>query len=282
MDEINQKQRKKSKFEIKFWGYSIWRITAYFIIYSIGGYLTETLFGILTKGVLESRQSMLYGPFCCIYGIGAITLICMPKQLKKTKWTLFWSGVIYGSIVEYLVSWIGDCYFHMKWWDYSNLAFNINGRICLIFSIFWGLLAICLNRVINPIVDKWINKMPEKLLKITVAIIFAFLVIDVIISSFALKMFFTRLIHNYHLGVIGPDSYYQQYLDMYQNNEKIKNIVDKYFSDKKMIEIFPNVKVTLKDGNVILVRDILKDIKPYYLRIFTPKNIGNIDLLTDY
>ena len=95
-------------------------------------------------------------------------------------------------------------------------------------------------------------------------------------------MFFTRLIHNYHLGVIGADSYYQQYLDMYQNNEKIKNIVDKYFSDKKMIEIFPNVKVTLKDGNVILVRDILKDIKPYYLRIFTPKNIGNIDLLTDY
>ena len=51
-------------------GISIWKLFAYFIIYSFIGYIIETLFGIATKGVWESRQSFLYGPFCAIYGLG--------------------------------------------------------------------------------------------------------------------------------------------------------------------------------------------------------------------
>ena len=56
-------------------GISIWRILAYFIIYSFFGYIIETIFGIATKGVWESRQSFLYGPFCAIYGLGACIMI---------------------------------------------------------------------------------------------------------------------------------------------------------------------------------------------------------------
>lgn len=273
---------KKEKTELKIFGYPIWRLMAYFVIYSIGGYLTETVFAILTKGVVESRQSMLYGPFCCIYGIGAIFLICMPKNIKKNKWLLFIAGIIWGSLIEYVISWIGDYFFHMKWWDYSDFAFNINGRICLLFSIFWGILAICLNRVVNPKVDKLINKIPEKPLRIILFILFLVMLIDEAITSFALRMFFTRIIHNYNLDVEGSEEYYEEYLNLYENNEKIKNIVDKFFSDKKMIEIFPNIKLTLKNGDIILARDVLKNIKPYYFRIFTPKDVGNIDFVTDY
>ena len=64
---------KKKKFTIM--GLSIWRILAYFIIYSVVGYIIETLFGIVTKGRWESRQSFLYGPFCAIYGLGAVIMI---------------------------------------------------------------------------------------------------------------------------------------------------------------------------------------------------------------
>ena len=52
---------KKSKQEI--FKISIWKLCTYFVIYSVIGYIIETLFGIATKGVLESRQSFLYGPF---------------------------------------------------------------------------------------------------------------------------------------------------------------------------------------------------------------------------
>lgn len=84
-------------------GIGIWRILAYFIIYSVAGYIIETLYGIITKGVWESRQSFLYGPFCGIYGLGAVIMIlCLHKIPKKFN-TLFIGGAIVGSIVEYAI-----------------------------------------------------------------------------------------------------------------------------------------------------------------------------------
>ena len=84
-DEINNnEQDKKERKRITINGISIWRILAYFIIYSVAGYIIETLYGMITKGVWESRQSFLYGPFCGIYGLGAVVMIlCLHKFPKK-------------------------------------------------------------------------------------------------------------------------------------------------------------------------------------------------------
>ena len=57
---------KKNQKIIKF---NIWYTSAYFIFYSFIGCLLETGFGLYSKGVIESRQSFLFGPFCIIYGI---------------------------------------------------------------------------------------------------------------------------------------------------------------------------------------------------------------------
>ena len=264
--EKKAEQNVKKKFTI--FGYDMWQILQYFIIYSFLGCIIETLFGLFTKGVIESRQSMLYGPFCCIYGLGAICLLCIPKGAKKNNWTFFIAGFIIGSVVEYIVSWIGECIFHIKWWDYSNYPLNINGRVCIIFSIFWGILTICLNKVINPTVDKIVEKIPQKFLHITTIILIIFTAIDFFITGFALKMFSTRVIYNYNLEVQGTEEYYEQYLSLYQNNPELKEFVDKFFSDEKMLKTFPNVKFTLKDGSILLIKDVLTDIKPYYIKIF--------------
>ena len=270
-DEISDKSEKKQiskKVKKGIFGYSFWQILKYFIVYSILGYVIETLYGLLTKGVIESRQSMLYGPFCCIYGLGAICLLCIPKSAKKNNWTLFIAGFIIGSVVEYIVSWVGEVIFNIKWWDYLNFPLNINGRVCVYFSIFWGILTICLNKVINPTVDKVLGKVPIKILHVLTVIIMVFMGFDFIISSFALKMFETRLIYNYNLEVQGAEDYYEKYLDIYQNNPGLKEFVDKVFSDEKMLRTFPNIKFTLQDGSILLVKDILTDIKPYYIKVF--------------
>ena len=270
-DEISDNSEKKQiskKVKKGIFGYSFWQILEYFIVYSILGYVIETLYGLLTKGVIESRQSMLYGPFCCIYGLGAICLLCIPKSAKKNNWTLFIAGFIIGSVVEYIVSWVGEVIFNIKWWDYSNFPLNINGRVCVYFSIFWGILTICLNKVINPTVDKVLGKVPIKILHLLTVIIMVFMGFDFIISSFALKMFETRLIYNYNLEVQGAEDYYEKYLDIYQNNPGLKEFVDKVFSDEKMLKTFPNIKFTLQDGSILLVKDILTDIKPYYIKVF--------------
>ena len=177
MEKVEKTKKQKKKFKI--FGYSIWRIFAYFIIYSVLGYIIETIFGIITKGTWESRQSFLYGPFCGIYGLGAVIMILSLQYFNQNNNRLFIGGFIVGSLIEYIVSWVGEMILNVKWWDYSNMPLNLNGRICVFFSIFWGLLAIYLMSYINPKVDKlieWIkSKISIKKLKVITLIVIIFL-----------------------------------------------------------------------------------------------------------
>ena len=120
----------------------------------------------------------------------------------------------------------------------------------------------------DQIYGKVLGKIPIKVLHVLTVIIMVFMAFDFIISSFALKMFETRLIYNYNLEVQGAEDYYEKYLDIYQNNPGLKEFVDKVFSDEKMLKTFPNIKFTLQDGSILLVKDILTDIKPYYIKVF--------------
>ena len=177
------------------------RLLAYFAVYSFLGFIVETIFGILTKGVLESRQSCLFGPFCCIYGLGAAIMIPGLQPFKKSNWELFFAGAVEGSVIEYVISWIGEVIFQIKWWDYSNMPFNINGRITLTFTVFWGLLALCLVRFINPYIETGINKLPQKWFNILTIGFTIFLLLDLLITALGLKVFYTRLIKEHNLEV---------------------------------------------------------------------------------
>ena len=83
LEQTNTKATSQKK-KFKIMGLSVWRILAYFIIYSVVGYIIETIFGIITKGTWESRQSFLYGPFCAIYGLGAAIMIMFLLNIQKT------------------------------------------------------------------------------------------------------------------------------------------------------------------------------------------------------
>ena len=272
IEEINLKntKTKKEKKPFTIFGFTITKLLAYFIIYSVIGFIIETIFGLLTKGVVESRKSFLYGPFCGIYGLGAVVMIVGLQKFKKNNYTLFIGGFIIGSIVEYVISLIGELIFNIKWWDYSNMPFNINGRICFWYSIFWGLLAIYLMSHVNPKVDKFIEKIPKNILKNTTIVLTIFLFLDCLITGFALKMFFVKLVNNYDLNIKGVDKYIVKYAELYEQ-PGIKKFVDTHFSNEKMMKTFPNIKVTQKDGTIIWICDILNDIQPYYFRVFTPK-----------
>ena len=127
--------REKKSFKIL--GITIWRICAYFIIYSVVGFIIETLFAIVFHNVFESRQSFLYGPFCSIYGVGAVVMILfLNKYFNKNNHILFVGGFIIGSVVAYVLSLIGEILLNVRWWDYSDRFLNINGRICFLYSLF--------------------------------------------------------------------------------------------------------------------------------------------------
>lgn len=275
-EEIEKPKEAEKKKKLTIMGLSIWRILAYFIIYSFVGYIIETIFGIITKGVWESRQSFLYGPFCSIYGLGATIMILFLHKFSKKYTTLFFGGFIVGSIVEYLVSWIGELILGVKWWDYSNMPLNINGRICVYFSIFWGFLALYLIASFNPRIDKFINwikaKISLKALKTLTLSITLILLIDCIITGIAMSFFLIRMIAKNNLNVPNKEIIIEKYDNIY-NNEKLSNFIYKYWGDRKMIKTFPNIKVQDIDGNIIYIDSLLKDIKPYYFKFFEPKSI---------
>ena len=268
LEQTNTKTtNQKKKFAIM--GLSVWRILAYFIIYSVVGYIIETIFGIITKGVWESRQSFLYGPFCAIYGLGAAIMIMFLHKYSKNYTRLFIGGFIVGSIVEYLVSWIGEMLLGVKWWDYSDMPLNINGRICVYFSIFWGFLALYLIASFNPRIDRLINwiksKLSVKALEVLATTVTILLLVDCIATGIALSFFLVRMVHNYDLNVPDKEIIMQKYDDIY-NDKKLSNFIYKYWGDKKMLKTFPNLKVQDCYGNMVYMDELLNDIKPYYYR----------------
>ena len=265
--ETNENINKKKKITIM--GLSVWRIMAYFVIYSVVGYIIETIFGIITKGVWESRQSFLYGPFCAIYGLGASVMIMFLHKYSKNYTRLFIGGFIVGSIVEYLVSWIGESLLGVKWWDYSDMPLNINGRICVYFSIFWGFLALYLIASFNPRIDRLINwiksKLSVKALKALATTVTLVLLIDCIVTGIALSFFLIRMVNDYDLNVPNKEIIMQKYDDIY-NDKKLSNFIYKYWGDKKMLKTFPNLKVQDCYGNMVYMDELLNDIKPYYYK----------------
>lgn len=272
--EKNNKENKVKKSRTIF-GFSIWRLIAYFIIYSVLGFVIETAFGAVTKGVIESRKSFLYGPFCAIYGLGAVVMILCLQPFKKNNNTLFWGGFVVGSVIEYLVSLIGELIFHVIWWDYSDMPLNINGRVCVYFSIFWGLLGIYLVSYINPKIDKLINfikrKISDKALKIIEMITAVFLIVDCLLTAYALKAFYIRMVKLHNINIGNVEMIDKEYDKIYGNKKK-SDFIYKYWGDEKMIKTLPNLKLQDNDGKIVYFDSLLPDIQTYYYK-FSDKGI---------
>lgn len=155
------------------------------------------------------------------------------------------------------------------------MAFNINGRVCVAFSFFWGILAIYLMSHFNPNIDKLINHIKKKIslpiLKLAVILTILVIFVGSLFTSFALKMFFVRISLKYNIELEAYDDDILTCSKLYEN-EKIKEFTLLHFSDERMLKAFPNIKLNTKNGDIIYVSELLKDIQPYYIKVFIPKH----------
>ena len=147
------------------------------------------------------------------------------------------------------------------------MPLNIGGRICVYYSIFWGFLSIYLLASVNPKVDRLINWIKSKfniktLKTLTLATIIV-LLIDCIITGFAIEYFLVRMIHNNDIQVAKKDLVEKQYVSVYEENKNLSRFIYQFWGDRKMIKTFPNLKLQDVDGNIIYMDSFL-DIQPYY------------------
>ena len=209
---------------------------------------------------------------------GAVAIIVILKaKFFKNNYTLFFGGFIVGSITEYLVSFFGEIILNVKWWDYSDRFLNINGRICLMYSIFWGLLGLYLIKAINPKIDKFINWLKTKFniifLKSITYLTILFLLIDCILSAYAISVFLIRVSIENDLPVENPKSVQSAYYKIYGDDKKAKFIY-KHWDTDTMLLTYPNLTITLEDGKSKKVKNLYPNCKIYYYKF--DKNLNKI------
>ena len=175
--KIQIKKKKITKIEY---------IVLYFTIYSIIGYLLETAYALHIFGHFVNR-GFLFGPLCPIYGFGGVILITFLKKYKKNYIKLFLLSSIIFTAFEFVAGFALDALFAAKWWDYSDDFANINGRICLAFSIIWGVFGIVFINLIHPSIEKYtkmvLKKMSSRARKIAINLISIAIITDFTLSS---------------------------------------------------------------------------------------------------
>lgn len=163
-------------------------LLTYFFIYSFLGWCIESAF----KSICEKKlvnSGFLYGPFCPIYGYGAIIMYIFLEDVSSKPFITFCLGFVVLSIWEYAVGVFLEKVFHRKYWDYSKNKFNLQGRVCLLNSIFWGILGVLFIDVIHPFITDLLYKIDYNTIlyfDIIIAIIFVIDTIISIISNFSI------------------------------------------------------------------------------------------------
>lgn len=161
--------------------YSIFEIWTCFIIYSMAGWILESVYRSFCEKKLINT-GFLQGPFCPIYGIGAIIMFLFLGQFKQYIFLLFIISFFVLSVWEYIVGVLLEAIFKTKYWDYSSHRFNIKGRVCLFNSIAWGILGVLFVRYIHPFVQDNLNKVEPYILNFVIYSISICFIIDTIIS----------------------------------------------------------------------------------------------------
>lgn len=127
--------------------------------YSFLGWAFECIYVMVHEGRVINR-GFVKGPFCTIYGVGALLILLTLNFFAKNIILLFVMAVVVTSGLEYFVYILLDKLFHQRWWDYSDLRFHYKGILSLESSIAWGVLAVLLYKVIHPVLTDVLSWIP--------------------------------------------------------------------------------------------------------------------------
>ena len=227
--QIEKPQRDKTVFAA---GCCMQKLVWLFFIGCLLGDITETIFCRITAGVWMSRSSLVWGPFSIVWGfaIAAVTDL-LYKYKDRSDRFLFVMGTALGGAYEYLCSVLSEMVFGTVFWDYSEIPFNLGGRINLLYCFFWGFAAVAWFKIFYPVISGWIEKLPICAGRILTWVIVVFMCCNMAVSTMALIRSNER-----SQGIPATQSWQQT--------------MDERFPDERMEKIYPNaIKVGMQVDN---------------------------------
>lgn len=131
-----------------------------FLLYGFLGFLLELLFSRAIRHPKLDRKCHLFLPVCPVYGLGAVGILLLPGWVKASPLLLFLGGSLVATLCEWGMSLLYESLAGVSFWDYHALPLNLGGRVCLLFSFFWGLLALPLVYLVQPRLGPLLDAIP--------------------------------------------------------------------------------------------------------------------------
>ncbi len=203
-------------------GCGFYKLFWLFLIGAVLGDLVETVFCRLTAGVWMSRSSLVWGPFSIVWGLAIATATALLyKDREKPDRHLFFIGTVLGGAYEYVCSVFTELVFGTVFWDYSEIPFNLGGRINLLYCFFWGIAAVIWIKGLYPFFSGWIEKIPVLWGYILTWVLVVFMASNIVVSFMALIR-------------------YDRRSEGMQADNVIEKLLDEHFDDERMERIYPN------------------------------------------
>lgn len=166
--------------------YSRWyKITDYilfFFSFAFIGWIWEVCLVLVQTGKLVNR-GVLLGPWLPIYGSGGVLILLLLRKFFNRPIVTFGMTTLLCTIVEYFASWYLELTKGIRWWDYSNYFFNINGRVCLEGALVFGLGGCAVVYLVAPKLSTLFAKVSNKILIPICVLLISIFVVDLVHSQ---------------------------------------------------------------------------------------------------
>lgn len=214
-----------------------------FIIYSILGWIGEVIYAAFVHKRFVNR-GFLNGPYCPIYGAGALCFGLVQRIFKtKNVLILFFTSALFASVIEYIAGYLLEKIFKRRYWDYSDVKYNIKGYICLSATLVWGIAGIIAVFFIFPFTHRYISLLSNLLgtwAQPVMIVLRCIFFLDVLFTVFQNLQLNKRLAEYYELSKAKFEQKkeeailsYEQFIEQLPHgNKRILNAFPKMKSDR--------------------------------------------------
>lgn len=204
-------------------GLCFYKMFCVFVIGAIIGDLIETVFCYVKDRKITSRSSFVFGRMSVVWGFAFLIASFLAYSMENARYVeCIIAGMVFGGIFEYLCSFILEKFMGTRFWDYSEMPCNINGRINLQYCFYWGLAALVWMKGIYPLLELVIESIPARIGTVVCNIAFVVVLVDALISVLAIRRYVER-----KKGSVARN--------------KVMKWIDQIFTDTYMCKVYPRM-----------------------------------------